>query len=134
MLRAGRVAQAGTPRELYRAPADLELARFLGAAVVLPGDVPVATRSVHTVLGELALDRPGTPGPAQVLLRPEQLRIAGTGRAGVLRTVAFGGPDTVLTVAVDGGPVVTVRERSRERSPGDRVCLLVDGPVRAWPA
>jgi iron(III) transport system ATP-binding protein len=36
LLRDGRIAQAGTPQELYRTPADVETARFLGDANLLP--------------------------------------------------------------------------------------------------
>ena len=37
VLRAGRVVQMATPEVLYRQPADAELARFVGEAVLLPG-------------------------------------------------------------------------------------------------
>ena len=37
MLRAGRLVQHGRPPELYATPVDLDVARFVGDAVVLPG-------------------------------------------------------------------------------------------------
>ena len=37
VLRAGRLVQTATPTVLYRTPADLDVARFVGEAVVLPG-------------------------------------------------------------------------------------------------
>ncbi len=36
LLRDGRIVQAGTPRELYRMPVDIEAARFLGDANLVP--------------------------------------------------------------------------------------------------
>ena len=38
VLRAGRLVQTATPTVLYRAPVDLDVARFVGDAVVLPGN------------------------------------------------------------------------------------------------
>ncbi|KQS66207.1 ABC transporter ATP-binding protein [Modestobacter sp. Leaf380] len=136
VLRAGRLVQAGAPRELYRSPVDAELAGFLGTAVLLPGTV-TGHSAVETPLGRHELDVPGRPGSeVEVLVRPEDLRAGdgdGTGTAGVVEGVRFSGPDTVLTVRVAGLGLVAVRERSIHRRPGDRVRLQVHGPVRAWP-
>src|SRR5262249_60633177 len=40
VLRQGRIVQTAGPEELYRLPADAELARFIGEAVLLPGPAP----------------------------------------------------------------------------------------------
>ena len=37
VLRAGRLVQTAAPTTLYRAPVDLDVARFVGDAVVAPG-------------------------------------------------------------------------------------------------
>lgn len=37
MLRAGRIVQSGTPRDLYHAPVDAEVARFFGAVNLIDG-------------------------------------------------------------------------------------------------
>ena len=37
VLRSGRLAQTATPTVLYRAPVDLDVARFVGDAVVVRG-------------------------------------------------------------------------------------------------
>ena len=77
VLRGGRVVQAAAPVDLYRRPVDLAVATFVGEAVVLPGEVRGAVAS--TVLGELALDVPAAAGSADVVVRPEQLRLGGPG-------------------------------------------------------
>ncbi|RYE76435.1 MAG: ABC transporter ATP-binding protein, partial [Myxococcales bacterium] len=73
VMRAGRVVQAATPRELYQAPADSGIARFVGGAVLLPA---TTARSLlgpeNLVHGELSAD-------AQVLIRPEQIHLAVSG-------------------------------------------------------
>ena len=49
VLRSGRLVQTATPSVLYRAPVDLDVARFVGDAVVVPGDARAGL--VECVLG-----------------------------------------------------------------------------------
>ena len=84
VMRGGLLAQVGTPREVYCAPADLGVAEFVGAAVVVDADVvdgmaasdlgPLQVRS-----GCLA-DRGSHHGPtrARLLVRPEQIELTGS--------------------------------------------------------
>ena len=75
VLRDGRIAQHGTPREVYVRPVDAELAGFLGSANLLDGVVDKSGQVVDTILGALPLEQglPITSGKVSVLLRPEQL-------------------------------------------------------------
>ncbi len=75
VLREGRIAQYGTPRDLYLKPVDEELATFLGSANLLDGVVVPGGGAVDTILGRLLLDRDlgAAEGPVRVLVRPEQL-------------------------------------------------------------
>ena len=70
VLRAGRLAQTAAPATLYRSPVDLDVARFVGEAVVLPGTV--RGTSVECALGVLPLRGSAAEGPASVMIRPEQ--------------------------------------------------------------
>ena len=80
----GRKVQEGRPEEVYQRPATEFVARFLGLANLLPGQVvetgpPLA---VETALGRLMVgDSPALPvGQAvTVLIRPEGARCLGTG-------------------------------------------------------
>lgn len=77
ILNAGRLAQVGTPEEIYRQPASAFVARFLGMQNLLParaqGD------SLYTPFGVLPAP-PGTPdGAVTILLRPDALRLGGAG-------------------------------------------------------
>ena len=78
VLRDGRIAQQGTPRELYFRPVDAELAQFLGSANLLDGVVDASGSSVMTSIGQLPLDRGRSPAGTKVivLVRPEQILLA----------------------------------------------------------
>ena len=114
VMRAGRVVQAGTLAEVWRAPADAWTARFLGYATVLDGDgalalrdVVVDPRSAWTQValrrsairldpaGPLARDggrRPGHPRAAPPRARRRGLgRLAGVAEPGQRRRGGRGG-------------------------------------------
>lgn len=78
VLRGGRMAQVATPTELYRRPADAELAQFVGEAVLLPGHASAG--QVHCALGLLPLAAGMPSGAVDVMLRPEQLQLTLSGR------------------------------------------------------
>lgn len=68
VMRDGRVVQAGTPDEVYGAPASPWIGRFLGDAVLLDGVVEEGR--IRTSLGSVHAPLPsGTR--AQVMVRPE---------------------------------------------------------------
>jgi spermidine/putrescine transport system ATP-binding protein len=96
VMNAGRIAQIGTPQEVYESPADAYVADFLGAANLLT--VEVAERVLGGAstlsLGELSLSTanevPAAPGAsAQVVIRPERIRVEPHGSAGVNRVPAL---------------------------------------------
>ena len=135
VMREGVVVQSATPRELYAAPADLDVATFVGEAVVLPARVEdgVAT----TALGRLSLLRgaAGEHGTGRVVLRPEQLHMVRAGRAGVtarVRGTTFYGHDASVRLEVTGpdGRVVPVLCRTQGPLPEhEEVGVIVAGPV-----
>lgn len=81
-----RVAQSGTPRELYEEPADLFVADFIGDANIL--DVQVVERIGDDALvevGALSLRLPARgvrTGPAKLAARPNAVRLEATAPAG----------------------------------------------------
>jgi iron(III) transport system ATP-binding protein len=101
VLRDGKIVQYAAPQDLYTRPADPALARFVGDANLLdgqlvepgqpgpPGDqAGSGARTVDTALGRLAVEMAGAAVPGSgsvtVLIRPEQLVItaaAGPGDA-----------------------------------------------------
>jgi thiamine transport system ATP-binding protein len=79
LLNAGRVAQSGPPRELYRRPANAFVARFLGLDNLLAG--AARPDGAGGWLADTAVGPVPLPGPADgtvtVLLRPDAARIVG---------------------------------------------------------
>lgn len=139
VLRAGRLVQTAAPAELYRMPADLDVARFAGDAVVVPGQLTDGT--VDCVLGSLEVDgRFVGNGPVQVMIRPEQIRVArGAAPPGAQASVvghSFYGPETVVQLTLDDGSETPVVARTFDRdvpAVDERVGLEVAGPVVVYP-
>lgn len=143
-MRDGRIIAAGSPREVYRDPADLELAVFLGDATIIPGEMSADGATVDCALGCLAVaSRYGAAGPCRVMIRPEQLiarpdepRPSDDTMVGTVASTAFHGDHSILRVELpDIGRPVPIRTRgSVHAEPGDRVRVSVDGEVRVYPA
>ncbi len=86
ILRDGRVAQAGTPAEVYRAPATRFVAEFLGLKNILAGVVQreAGRAVVVTALGPVPLGeaRFAAGAAVEVVLRPDGARLAEAGPDG----------------------------------------------------
>jgi iron(III) transport system ATP-binding protein len=139
-LRDGKIAQCAAPEDLYRRPADAELASFIGAANLLEGVLDGGV--VKTLLGSLQLNPAASLGPAgrvTVLIRPEQIDI-GPNEAGVtghVTSYGYHGHDAVLHVQpahdAEAQPIV-VRVTGGPHLPvGSPVTLQARGSVFAWP-
>ena len=96
VMNAGRIAQIGTPQEVYESPADGYVADFLGAANLLPVSVSdrVPGGASQLMLGEVALSTtnevPAAAGAAaQAVIRPERVRVEELGSAGQNRVPAL---------------------------------------------
>lgn len=129
----GRIAQLGTPREVYCTPETLEVARFIGTANELPGEVSGPGQPVSTPVGEIAsagLHR-ATGGTVTVVTRPEDWRFDPAGGfAGRIVGAAFLGPVSEHVVELDSTDGASHRIVMRAagvelRQPGVRVtCRL----------
>jgi iron(III) transport system ATP-binding protein len=142
VLRSGRLVQTAAPSVLYRTPADIDTARFVGGAVVLAGEA--ARGVVTTALGELSLIDPRVHGPVDVMIRPEQIQLhqpsggdAARSRAAKALSSTFYGPDTVVELELENHSTpITARVLGGRTAPGPgaAVQLTVAGPVMAYPA
>jgi ABC-type Fe3+/spermidine/putrescine transport system ATPase subunit len=99
VMRAGRIVQEGAPAALYERPTSRYVAEFLGAANILDG----------------------------AAIRPERIALRPDGpHPGVVRETAYRGPDFLLSVALDSGPVLRVVMPNTGTPPppvGSRVAL-----------
>jgi len=85
VMDGGRVAQLGTPREVYEQPATAYVADFLGVANLI--DAHANGDGTCTVAGR-RIDVAGSStssGPARLVIRPERLRITDASDAANLR-------------------------------------------------
>lgn len=133
VLRAGRIEQIGTPRDLYERPETTFVARFLGEGNVLRGTVEAVAGGTATVLAAGSPVRmPAAdlrPGDAvDVLIRPERLRLAaelGNGTAACwtvrVESVRYRGATTSVTVRLSDATVLVAE------SPSDAVTGLREG-------
>jgi ABC-type Fe3+/spermidine/putrescine transport system ATPase subunit len=104
LMQAGTVEQIGTPQEIYRKPASLFVARFLGLTNLLEGEVmhlgdqPV----IHTSIGNIPLDG-YQEGRVTVLLRPDVIQLDSKGAyqiAGKVEEISFRGTICRMVMAV----------------------------------
>ncbi|MFF2344839.1 ABC transporter ATP-binding protein [Pseudarthrobacter sp. NPDC058119] len=148
VMRGGKLAQIGNPFVVYTRPADRATAEFLGDAVILDAwlEGTLATCS----LGAIPVRRPPAQGRVQLMLRPEQIRIAEDGPIrGVVVDTDYFGPETTVRLKLNvpkevaehadhrypgGGEVITIRHWNASIArPGMELCLRVVGEAVAFP-
>jgi iron(III) transport system ATP-binding protein len=137
VMRAGELVQVGTPAEVYRAPASIDVAAFIGDVLLLPALVRCPT--ADCLLGCLPVHGPASDGPATMMIRPEQLRLhahtsSGYNNARVVST-RFQGPFVMVEMEM-----IAVQQRLRALVPGhtaprvgEQVCVSVEGSVCVYP-
>jgi iron(III) transport system ATP-binding protein len=140
VLRDGTISQAGSPRELYLTPRNVELARFLGEANILPARLEAGR--AQTQLGPLMLRAPrgeDSPCDGVVVLRPEDLRIAAVNGSGpanaVVTSVEYYGHDARVELLYDhpGGAFALVARTTGIDAPevGERVVCSAQSSAHA---
>ncbi|HEY8091104.1 MAG TPA: ABC transporter ATP-binding protein [Polyangiaceae bacterium] len=125
VMRAGKLLQLATPRDIYERPASSFVGGFLGSPRMnlLPakvdGDVLVA--------GGFVVDRPAgaLPDRLEVGVRPEHVRLGDTGEPGVIVAVEPLGAETHVLVKV-GDHELRARSHGFDAKRGDRVKVALD--------
>jgi putative spermidine/putrescine transport system ATP-binding protein len=124
VMSKGRVAQIGTPREIWFTPADRFVAEFIGTTIRLAGHI---TQGALHVAGAVVPWDHGE-GPVDVVLRPNAVALASSGQiSATVRTAQFLGDRTRLSVTV-GPDIVLMLDTEAHGAPvpGDRVRLALD--------
>ena len=133
LLHSGRLAQLGTPEDLYGQPASPFVARFIGRSSVLP--VTVTGRASAGMTVELyghSWDIPGShpvadAGPAWLFLRPEAVYLAEPGASALSGVVArrrFTGAGAAYLVTLPDGRTIEVSGPLSAAEPGQSVGIL----------
>ncbi|MGH9263632.1 MAG: ABC transporter ATP-binding protein [Acidimicrobiales bacterium] len=137
VMRSGHIVQHGAPQDIYRRPADLWVANFVGRANILEGRM-AGPGKVDCALGTLGLVAgPEGDGPVHVVIRPEQLLVlplAGGQDTATVEDRRYFGHDVVVGVALPSGERLLVRLPSADPMPvGSRVMVTCREPVLAFP-
>lgn len=130
VMNEGRIAQIGTPQDLYMQPANEFIANFMGDAMVFDAK---ALDAYAIEIGGLNLRLPiahNRQGPLRVAVRPEAWRIVAdheVGIAGEIRSAAFLGGHREYTVKTPLGELLVFdRDLSRNMVVGQFTRLSLD--------
>ena len=123
----GRVAQVGTPRDIYFKPEEEFVADFIGIMNRIDGTV--SDGILHTKGGKTPVMSDAN-GEVRALFRPENASIVNIEQAslkGVVNTAFFLGDCTRLIISGIGNEDITIEtENKREFQAGDPVGLSID--------
>ena len=117
VMNAGRLAQIGTPAEIYERPNSRFVASFVGEANLFEGDIVVLGDSpVLCVpgIGPIPLPDAADSAATTLVLRPEKLAVSHQPPMGFavearVAAVEYAGPATILRLAAAAGGRLTVR-------------------------
>ena len=127
-----RIAQTGSPRELYEEPANLFVADFIGDANIIAGDlVSVAGAMGQVRIGSLGLELPHRgvgQGAVKLAVRPDAILLDETVRAGTLagsvRKASYLGTQVEYDVESPIGSLFVVQHGRKEPiAPGTPVSI-----------
>jgi iron(III) transport system ATP-binding protein len=123
-----KIAQAGSPRELYESPVSLFVADFMGDSNIVDATVEKVADGIATArVGDVSLQLPArslTPGPAKVAIRPEALALTlaptgGPALPGKIAKAAYLGTHMEYTVTTPVGELFVVdKDVSNPKTPG----------------
>jgi ABC-type sugar transport system ATPase subunit len=127
VLGAGRVLQAGTPREVYLRPSSPTVARALGSP---PMNELAARRAGPTWVAEdgtpLCAAAPEAPARALLGVRAEHVSASGGTHAAVLEVVEDLGPHKLLVARFAGSRLHVLAPRALAVAPGQAIHPRLD--------
>lgn len=137
VMRHGQLLQVASPADLYRHPVNVEVAASMGEVVLLPA--VISDGEAVCALGRLPVQSGATSGPAEIMLRPEQLVLEASDRetrtAASVVGVTFYGHDALVRLALADGTTVQARPAGHlAPRVGDRVSVAVQGAAHAFSA
>jgi iron(III) transport system ATP-binding protein len=137
IMNNGRLQHIGSPREIYRRPANVFVATFIGHSAILDGTLKQAGGEPELAIGDYKIRMGTVPGfdggeqRVKVSVRPEEFYASddGAGLKGVISSSVLLGLYTENFVTLENGAVVKfiVGQQSGDRdfNAGDRIALKV---------
>jgi ABC-type sugar transport system ATPase subunit len=138
VMSGGKLLQLGTPQEIYRRPANVFVAGFIGSPPMNLLSASAADGRVHA--GDLELAVPGVPtGELVIGVRPEALRLvtgATEDQAVQVRTevVELLGHETIVYGSIRGQNVATASSGAGSSLPSGRAKVIARLDARRQPA
>jgi len=133
VMEGGRIAQQGTPHELYEAPASRFLADFIGDANLVDGELAVGPDGASFAAGGFAAPVRAdgvAAGPATLAIRPQRLRVVDPAHgvlAGTCKRAAYLGSRIEYVVATPWGELLVFDPDARHaRRRDDAVGIAFD--------
>jgi spermidine/putrescine transport system ATP-binding protein len=139
VMNAGFIEQIGSPRDIYEAPRNLFVARFVGESNVLPGQItavrpPYCDIVLYGKTLTLKLHFDAAMGdPVNVLIRPEDLRIWREGEGtdadranlfpGTVEEVVYKGTTVDMMLRLTDGTLLSTSQFFNEEDPA---CIELD--------
>jgi putative spermidine/putrescine transport system ATP-binding protein len=101
LMNNGKIAQLGTPRQMYDEPQNLFVADFIGVSSIIRGIVK--SGALQTAIGRLPLPdiAPAEGTPGALVVRPEAMTLGEGFCEGRVRETIYGGSE--LRVIIDAG-------------------------------
>jgi iron(III) transport system ATP-binding protein len=132
VLDRGRLLQVGSPTEIYRAPAHVNVAGFVGRGAIVNGQAVDHRDGLATVevagLGIEARTSDVRAGPVRLLLRPEGLTLADAGLPAVVKSSTYRGPVHELRLSLETGDEILL-DAPQAHAVGEHVHVAVSD---AW--
>lgn len=128
IMRAGQMAQVGTPREIYERPASRFVAEFMGVGnlwrcIVRDDGVTAELPGIDSII---RLVNAAPPGPAVLGVRAERIRIGtmpdSNHLTGLQETTTYAGDSVTRSILLTNGMTALVTEPAHNAS-------FPDGPV-----
>lgn len=126
-MQKGRVAQIGTPQDLYHRPVSRFVADFMGISNLI--DVKTAQAFAPALLSDR---QPNAGGIACV--RPEDIVLTAAGSGARIKSVQFLGNISRLTLDWPGGELIVEQPGETTLAPGTQVGVEFSPRKHAWVA
>jgi putative spermidine/putrescine transport system ATP-binding protein len=127
VMQKGRIAQIGSPREIYFKPMNRFVAEFIGAANII--EAPVANGHLVLPGGQQPIGGDANLAAAIAMVRPETIRVveaAGAPLSGTIDSVSFIGDRQRMIVSGASHKFLTVDAPNTVKAEaGERIGLLI---------
>ncbi|NYZ75694.1 ABC transporter ATP-binding protein [Candidatus Micrarchaeota archaeon] len=124
VIRRGRVEQVGSPEEIYRNPANLFVAHFLGDANFIEAAASDYGERCKLKLLKWEMEIPKVkPGAYVAVVRPEKVEVGDGGADGIVKNFRFLGGLSYVEVGIGNESVISRFPSGREYELGEKVCV-----------